>query len=236
MKHLLKSYIVFSLLVGLLIGITAKNYAFTVDLPAMGDMGILMLWKDTEKEVKDLENNSTNLKDKIQQMEAEIALDQEVLNLLKSRDDLKIEIGLGSIAGPGLIVTLDDSPIRLREGDDPSFYIIHESYLRYLINILKEGQARGIAVNSERIQINSDISCVGKVILVNGKRIAPPYDIKAIGDPELMAKVLKQSSFFRLLENYKTLFGLQVSLKVSPYLELPQGTGVIDLESFGVAP
>ncbi len=140
------------------------------------------------------------------------------------------------MAGPGLIITLDDSPIRLREGIDPSFYIIHESYLRYLINILKEGQAVAIAVNSERIQINSNISCVGKVILVNGKRVAPPFEIKAIGNPELMVKVLRQSSFFKLLENYRTMFGLQVSLRVSPYLELPQGTGVIDLEFFGVAP
>ena len=53
------------------------------------------------------------------------------------------------------------------------------------------GCRRGsIAVNDNRIVNNTGFSCAGTTILVDTKRLAPPYRIDAIGDPENLKNAL----------------------------------------------
>ena len=50
------------------------------------------------------------------------------------------------------------------------------------LNELCAAGAEAVSINSERIVSTSSIRCVGNTILVNNKRCAPPFEIKAIGD------------------------------------------------------
>ena len=70
--------------------------------------------------------------------------------------------------------------------DDPNRYIIHYENLLYLVNDLRNAGAEGISINGQRIVVSSEIRCVGNVILVNTTRLAPPFEISAIGDPKAL--------------------------------------------------
>ena len=81
-----------------------------------------------------------------------------------------------------MTVTISDSKAPSPSDEDNSAYIVHDSDLRDIVNELCAAGAEAVSINSERIVSTSSIRCVGNTILVNNKRCAPPFEIKAIGD------------------------------------------------------
>lgn len=106
----------------------------------------------------------------------------------------KIDAGLTSVIGKGIVITLDDNKdgLNAAPNDDPNKYIIHYEHILNLVNELKIGGAEAIAVNGQRLVTTSEIRCVGNLILVNMSRIAPPFVISAIGSPKLMLESISQ--------------------------------------------
>ena len=100
----------------------------------------------------------------------------------------KINAGLTSVIGKGIVITLDDNKegLNAAPNDDPNKYIIHYEHILNLVNELKIGGAEAISVNGQRLITTSEIRCVGNLILINMSRIAPPFVISAIGSPKLM--------------------------------------------------
>lgn len=230
MRNLILLLLILSIFTGFLIGLQLKNSHPKIDLSAMGDLDILFLWKEVEKSTNELQKEVNEIKKDISRLESDITLDENTKALLKARDELKVVSGYGPMTGPGLVITLADSSKKIRDRDDPYYYIIHDSYLRSIVNILKSGGAKGISIGSVRLTISSVISCVGKVIIVDGNRIAPPYEIKAVGDPTSLSNAIKNSSFFRMLEHYRDNFGIQLNIKVLPLIELPMSQESLDLK------
>lgn len=121
---------------------------------------------------------------------------------------LKKRTGLTQVEGPGVLVILDDNEAMAAQAKtadplsfDPSSYIIHDKDLLYLVNDLKVGGAEAISINNQRVISSSDIRCVGTVILVNSTRLAPPYEIRAIGDPEKLAYHVANGETFSWLQS-----------------------------------
>lgn len=145
-----------------------------------------------EEETVTLEELINDRRERIDQIREQQIHDVDQLSeLQRELDWLRRAVGLTPVAGPGIIITLDDNEAlasAAKAADplsfDPNRYIIHDKDLLYLINDLKIGGAEAISINNQRIISTSDIRCVGTVILVNSMRLAPPYEIRAIGDPE----------------------------------------------------
>jgi uncharacterized protein YlxW (UPF0749 family) len=117
---------------------------------------------------------------------------------------LRAAAGLIAVRGPGVAVTITDSRRPLRPGEDPNLVLIHYSDVRAVVNMLWAAGAEAVAVNDERIISTTGISCVGTTILCNTRRMAPPYRIVAIGDPEgLAAAVQSQSGILALLRSFE---------------------------------
>jgi uncharacterized protein YlxW (UPF0749 family) len=153
-----------------------------------------------------------NLTATISNLEAEIATQQDYiestrneLSLLESQDNIEklqlmrqelkeaqIRAGLTSVTGPGVIITVDDnhSGQKTNPDDDPQRYIIHFEHILNIVGELKTAGAEAIAVNGQRLITTSEIRCVGNVILVNTTRIAPPFEIHAVGSPSLMMNMV----------------------------------------------
>jgi uncharacterized protein YlxW (UPF0749 family) len=55
-----------------------------------------------------------------------------------------------------------------------------------IVNEMRVSGAEAISVNDERITAMSEIRCAGTTILVNLNKIAPPFVIKATGNPQLL--------------------------------------------------
>ena len=109
-------------------------------------------------------------------------------------NETQLLAGTLAARGPGVIVTLDDSPKKEMSETRPDVvenYIVHDSDIRSVTNELFAAGAEAISVNGQRLIANSSIRCVGPVVLVNSVQIARPYVIKAIGAPEALQTALE---------------------------------------------
>ena len=105
-------------------------------------------------------------------------------------ETFRAQAGHVPMAGPGVVVELNDSPFPLRPGDDPNTVILHYTDLQGVLNELWASGAEAVAVNGERMITTTGLNCVGTTILCNAKRIAPPYRIAAVGDTDQMSRYL----------------------------------------------
>ena len=139
----------------------------------------------------------------------------------------QIRAGITALEGPGIIVKLDDnaSGLAAAPNDDPNRYVIHYENLLYIVNDLRNAGAEGISINGQRIVVSSEIRCVGNVILVNTTRLAPPFEIAAIGNPTELENAIINSSTYQQL----SLSGFPTSYSVTDVhsrdIVLPAYTG-----------
>ena len=112
---------------------------------------------------------------------------------IKKEQELNINntaLGLTDVSGQGVIVTLKDNQGVTNENigitDDIRSYLVHDANLREIVRKLKISGAEAISINDERIVNDTSIICSGNVIRVNDKKVSSPFEIKAIGSPELL--------------------------------------------------
>lgn len=147
--------------------------------------------------------------------------DQEVIRL-------KMAACLTPLAGRGLRITLSDSERELKDYEDPIFYVVHYDQLGLLVNELWAAGAEAIAVNDNRIAYGSGFSCAGSTILIDTKRLAPPYVIEAIGDPDNLKNALMMPGGF--VEEQILSFSLKFVVEKMDRLVVPAYKGSITFE------
>ena len=142
-----------------------------------------------------------DLSERLRTVEAEKnQLKKELLDLQKHSaniiSDAELErlhllAGTSEVYGPGLEIVLDDSTSAKKIGENPNLYIVHDEDLLRILNELRAAGAEAIAVNEQRIGAMSELRCAGPTVSINNVRSAPPYVIKAVGDPKTMASALR---------------------------------------------
>lgn len=153
--------------------------------------------KTQEQKNQDLETEITNIRKQIEDYHSSKTGKTVLEPLKRDLDRSKLLAGLTNVEGPGIVITLDDQD-KANTAREPEFYIIHYSSILYIVNDLRAAGAEAIAVNNNRIVSISDIRCAGSIILVNTHRLAPPYEIKAIGDPQQLEDVVRTGEFATL--------------------------------------
>ena len=173
--------------------------------------------KQTEKERNQLLIDMQKLKDKAGEQVFQRELAQ-----------LKMHANLTPLQGPGVIVTLDDSKLPGKPGENQNLYLIHDDDLLKVINELKAAGAEALSVNEQRLIATSEIRCAGPTVSVNNQRSSPPYVIKAIGDPKTLDAALKMRG--GVVETLK-FWGIQVNINVvDSSLEVPAYKGTFRYE------
>jgi len=106
-------------------------------------------------------------------------------------DYLKLISGLTDVTGEGVIITLNDA--EKPDSESVMDFIIHDSDILNVVNQLRLAGALAISINNERIIATSEQLCSGPTIKINNNRYAVPYEIKAIGDSDVLYTALKDS-------------------------------------------
>ncbi|MDD3893830.1 MAG: DUF881 domain-containing protein, partial [Syntrophomonadaceae bacterium] len=119
-------------------------------------------------------------------------------------------------------LTINDSSRTLQNDENISSGLIHDQDLLIIVNELKASGAEAISVNGERIAAMSEIRCAGTTILINWNKIAPPFSIKAIGDPDMLESGLMIKNGY--LESLK-LLGFPVNIQKADKVEIPAYKG-----------
>ncbi|MDR0571040.1 MAG: DUF881 domain-containing protein [Clostridiales Family XIII bacterium] len=124
-----------------------------------------------------------------------------------------------AVKGPGITITLDDSPEELADWMDVNAFIVHDTDIMRIISDLSRNGAEAISINGHRIYSGSTIYCNGYTVRVNGEPEARPFIIKAIGDPaNISAAMVGAGSYGNMLKDY---YGLIYRVEVETDLELP---------------
>jgi uncharacterized protein YlxW (UPF0749 family) len=146
----------------------------------------------------------------------------------------KLQAGLIPVTGPGVEIILADSPraSTTDRNDNTNDYLIHDYYLRDIVNILWNAGAEAICINNNRVISTSEIFCGGSIIFINRNNLSTPFVIKAIGDPNTLTYAVNTFSSYRSLKGSQ--FGIRANLKVNRNVYIPQlNTG--DLPEFKYA-
>ena len=121
---------------------------------------------------------------------------------------------LPAVEGPGLVVTLDDSPLweNMVDANGSSAnindYVVHQQDIEAVVNALWAGGAESMQIMDQRVLFNSAVRCSGNVLLLQGKKYSPPFKISAIGPVEGMRKALDDSEEVSIYKQYVSAFGL----------------------------
>lgn len=139
----------------------------------------LASWKTKYEE---LETKIDENENRINEYKSELENDANASSILENEvKEVESYLGNTSLKGQGIVVTLKDNDTR---------DIIHSDLLE-LVNELNIAGAEAISINDERIVSGSEIVLVNNtMILVNTKRVAGPYVVKAIGDKQYLQSAL----------------------------------------------
>ncbi len=135
------------------------NKAYVV--PAQ-NVELVEIMKGLESENDGAAQRIVDLREQLGELESRgAATSDEVRVLTQQLGELRERAGLAEATGPGVIVTLSDSSRTPTLSDDPNYFVIHDGYLRSIVNLMRRYGATAIAVNDQRVLGNSPIVCAG---------------------------------------------------------------------------
>ncbi|MFA4886020.1 MAG: DUF881 domain-containing protein [Desulfotomaculaceae bacterium] len=148
--------------------------------------------------------------------------------LKEELDMARVLAGVTELSGPGVEVTLNDSNISLKPGDNPNLYVLHDEDVLRVLNEIRAAGAEAISINGQRLLSNTEIRCTGPTIVLNkNKRLAPPYVITAIGNPDTLEGSIKMKG--GVAETLQ-FWGIQVGVKKIPQVTVPPYSGGISFD------
>jgi uncharacterized protein YlxW (UPF0749 family) len=119
---------------------------------------------------------------------------------------LETNTGFVAVSGQGVKATVDDAP-----NGDPT-QAVRDEDLALLVDGLWAAGAEAIAINGQRLTALSAIRNTGPAIHVNGRPLAPPYTVLAVGDTRTMQANLLDSThgseFYNLARQLQFVYDL----------------------------
>jgi uncharacterized protein YlxW (UPF0749 family) len=141
--------------------------------------------------------------------------------------------GLDPLAGPGVVVVLNDAPRDQpgTDGIDPNLLVVHQQDIQGVVNALWAGGAEGVALQGQRIISTTGIKCVGNTVVLQGVPYSPPYRIKAVGDSaDLYAAVTSAPAVQTYLQYTQPPYNLGWAIQQSSSLTVAGYEGPLSLD------
>ncbi|MCT4583317.1 MAG: DUF881 domain-containing protein [Peptostreptococcaceae bacterium] len=186
--------------------------------------------KELLSEVQNLRKENDNLEDLIELKKAK--LEKEENNTVKNRElleelrnetnDLKTILGYIKMQGEGIILKIDS-----KKDENISSIMEERGVLLKIVNQAKLHGGEAVSINNLRIGPYSEIVKAGSHININSKPIEQPYEIKIIGSGKKLSKYINYNNL--IIGDLKTMYDLDVNIKLSSNIIIPKLIGVKDL-------
>jgi uncharacterized protein YlxW (UPF0749 family) len=149
---------------------------------------------------------------------------------------LRQAAGLVAAQGPGLKITLNDSPLRLGDpalppDTEPDDLVVHQQDLQGVVNALWAGGAEAMQLMDQRVISTSAVRCVGNTLILQGRVYSPPYVVTAIGPVDRMRRALRDAPAVQLYRDYVDLVGLRYDVEERDRVKVPAYQGALELQS-----
>ena len=131
------------------------------------------------------------------------------------------------VTGPGLLITLadaepdaDQDPVGGEVPDDPREQVSDRD-LQLVVNALWASGAEAISVNDRRLGPTTAIRFAGEAVLVDFRPVTNPYEVRAVGDPDRLARAFLDNGEVRSLASVFATLGLRFDYAQEEELTLP---------------
>lgn len=138
--------------------------------------------------------------------------------LVVSWQEAALLAGMTSLEGEGLTLMLEDKE-NYNPLVDHVLGLVHDKTMLHVLTLLIDNGASALSVNGIRLTPVTQIYCIGPTILCNAHRLAPPYEIKAMGDLDAMKQAL--SADLALQRLTAPTIGVRLTVKEEATLRLP---------------
>jgi uncharacterized protein YlxW (UPF0749 family) len=177
-----------------------------------------------------LKQRVLDLRAQIQHVETQGAGSADLVRQLNTElEQARIAAGLIALTGTGIVIQLEDSKAPVPPGGSESDYLIGSRDIRVVVEELWGAGAEAVAVNGERITPTSAIIDVGTSLLVNSAYLAPPYQVTALGAPDLYDRVSASAGFVDFVHARSGRYGIQISLAEPASVDVPAFVGTVTL-------
>lgn len=177
-------------ILGVLIGVQIRSTSYingqkTPTLKKIEQLKVQIIEeKNTAKILKDKYDMNEKNKEEYLKSAVNSKNDESLKLQLATLENVKLKAGLIDVKGQGIIIKLDDALVK--KSVDPKWQVIHAPDVVGVLNELKIAGAQAISINNERVIATSELICAGPTLLINKNRYSVPFEIKAIGDTEVM--------------------------------------------------
>jgi len=144
-------------------------------------------------------------------------------------EQARIAAGLIPLTGTGIVIQLEDSKQPVPPDGSESDYLVGSRDIRVVVEDLWSAGAEAIAVNGERITPTSAIIDVGTSLLINSAYLTPPYQITALGPPDLYDRLSASAGFVDFVRSRSEGYGIGVSLAEPETVDMPAFVGTVTL-------
>jgi len=185
-------------------------------------------YEDVRQDLEDLEDDVDELTEDVS--------DFRVDRTRGRIEELRDPAGLEPRSGPGVTITLSDSPDDILEEAvahdiKVAQLVVHQQDVQAVVNALWSGGASAVTIAGQRVVSTTGIKCEGPVVQLQGVPYPQPYVIQAVGDPiELMAALDADP----LVTGYRAdaanpLIRIGWDLHAEDHIEAPAYDGLLDL-------
>lgn len=179
------------------------------------------------------ENRVDELRKELDELRAEVAALTDAVGAQVPAADAAlleataIEAGRQAVTGPGVVVRLWDAPAgpNLPNWVTNDDLVVHQQDLEAVINALWAGGAEAMSLQGERVIATSAFRCVGNVLRLHGRIYSPPYEVRAIGDPQALLEALAASPEVQTYLLYADRLGLGWEADDVDSITLPEYAG-----------
>ena len=217
------------------------TYGIAIQIKTTNAAGTRTSTNATENELRDAVLKSKekydNLYEKLEDLENQLEVERtnatqnngELAELENSIKEGNKVLGISEVTGSGVIITLDDNQ-KISASNwfgDLNELIIHDTDIINVVNELKNAGAEAISINGQRLVTTSAIECDGNVIMVNGEKVAAPFEIKAIGLQEALISIDRIGGYLYNLREWRYL---EPKIEKSDKITIPKYTGIMKFQ------
>ena len=220
------------------------TYGIVVQIKTVNGTGTAVATTSSENELRDAvlkaKEKYDNLYDELERMEKRLETERanstqnnteltELENTIKQENKI---LGFSEVTGQGIIITVNDNQKASLNSMiyDPNWVIVHDADLINIVNALKNVGAEAISINGQRIITTSAIECDGNIVIINGEKIAAPFEIKAIGLPESLIGVARFGGYVDQLKEYRKLDVTVETSSEKEKITIPKYSGTIKFQ------
>jgi len=144
--------------------------------------------------------------------------------LAQRLQSLESATGAGPVSGPGLSLVLTDAPATEGTPREETDGRVSDRDLQTVVNELWAAGAEAVAVNGQRLTALSAIRSAGEAVLVDYRPLNPPYEVRAVGPPDLQATFFDGfgGSYLQVLRDY----GIDYAVSDEDEVVLPASAGL----------